>query len=147
MPSTHTSLHFHLVFSTKDRLPWIADEWRERLHAYLGGIVKGMGAVPLAVGGINDHVHLLVGLKATHRLDYFLRDLKADSSVWIHQELTKIFEWQKGYGAFSVSPSSIEGVRNYVLNQEEHHRRKTFKAEYIEILEASGIEYDERYLW
>lgn len=128
-------------------MPWIVDEWRGRLHAYLGGIVKGMEGVPLAVGGINDHVHLLVGLKPTHRLDYFLRDLKADSSQWIHQELTKMFEWQKGYGAFSVSPSSIEGVRKYVLNQEEHHRKKTFKDEYVEILEASGIEYDEQYLW
>lgn len=147
MPSTHTSLHFHLIFSTKDRLPWIKDEWRERLHAYLGGIVKGMDGVPLAVGGIVDHVHLLVGLKPVHRLDYFLRDLKADSSLWVHQELTKVFEWQKGYGAFSVSPSNVEGVRKYVLNQEEHQRKKTFKEEYVEILVASGIEYDERFLW
>ncbi len=128
-------------------MPWIKDEWRERLHAYLGGIVKGMDGVPLAVGGIVDHVHLLVGLKPVHRLDYFLRDLKADSSLWVHQELTKVFEWQKGYGAFSVSPSNVEGVRKYVLNQEEHQRKKTFKEEYVEILVASGIEYDERFLW
>lgn len=147
MPSTHTSLHFHLVFSTKDRLPWIKDEWRERLHACLGRIVKGIDGVPLAVGGIFDHVHLLVGLKPTHRLDYFLRDLKADSSQWIHEELTKMFEWQKGYDAFSVSPASVVGVRKYILNQEEHHRKKAFKEEYVEMLEAGGIEYDERFLW
>lgn len=148
MPSTHTSLHFHLVFSTKERAPTIAEEWRERLHAYLGGIVKGLGGMPLAVGGMEDHAHLLVGLKPSHRLDYFLRDLKADSSEWVHQEVGKrMFGWQKGYGAFSVSPSNVEGVRRYVLHQEEHHRRRSFQEEYIELLRASGVEYDERYLW
>jgi REP element-mobilizing transposase RayT len=148
MPSTHTSLHFHLVFSTKNRMPVIAISWRDRLHAYLGGTVKGLGGVPLAVGGIEDHVHLLVGLTSSHRLDYFLRDLKADSSEWVHKEIgERIFGWQKGYGAFTVSPSSIEGVRRYILNQKKHHQRKTFQEEYVELLKASGIEYDEQYLW
>lgn len=148
MPSTHTSLHFHLVFSTKERVPMIAHEWQERLHAYLGGIVKGLDGVALAVGGVADHVHLLVGLKSSHRLDYFIRDLKADSSVWMRSEIgRREFEWQKGYGAFSVSPSNIESVKRYVLHQEEHHRRKTFQEEYVEFLTASGIDYDERYLW
>lgn len=148
MPSTHTSLHCHIIFSTKERAPVISNEWRAKLHAYLGGIVKGMEGVPLAVGGIEDHVHLLVGLKSSHRLDYFLRDLKADSSEWVHKEVgRRKFGWQKGYGAFSVSPSNIEGVGRYIFNQEEHHRRKTFQDEYVELLRASGIEYDERYLW
>jgi putative transposase len=148
MPSAHTSLHCHLVFSTKERVPLIATEWRENLHAYLGGIVKGLGGVPLAIGGIEDHVHLLVGLKSSHRLDYFLRDLKADSSAWVHREAgRKLFSWQKGYGAFSVSPSNLEGVKRYILNQAEHHRRKTFQEEYVELLRASGIDYDERYVW
>jgi len=148
MPSTHTSLHYHFVFSTKERTPWITHEWRDRLHAYLGGIVRGLEGVPLAVGGIEDHVHLLVGLKSSHRLDYVLRDVKADSSEWVHQEMReKAFAWQKGYGAFTVSPSNVEGVRRYVLNQEAHHHGKTFQAEYVELLQASGIEYDERYLW
>jgi putative transposase len=148
MPSTHTSLHCHLTFSTKDRVPMISKEWRERLHAYLGGIVKGLDGVPLAVGGIEDHVHLLVGLKSSHRLDYFLRDLKADSSEWVHKEIRKrLFAWQKGFGAFSVSPSSIESVKKYIFNQEEHHRLKTFQEEYVELLKASGIEYNEKYLW
>ena len=123
MPSTHTSLHVHLVFSTKDRRPMISKDWSERLHAYLGGIVKGLDGAPLAIGGIDDHVHLLVGLRSSHRLDYFLRDVKADSSEWIHNEIRKrLFAWQKGYAAFSVSPSNVEGVKKYVLNQEEHHR-------------------------
>lgn len=147
MPSTYTSLHFHIVFSTKERFPLIIKDWRERLHSYLGGIVKGLDGVPLAIGGIEDHVHLLVGLKSKHRLDYFLRDLKADSSAWVHRELKKKFEWQKGYAAFTVSPSSIEGVKRYILNQEKHHAKKTFKEELIELLEVSGIEYDEKYLW
>jgi hypothetical protein len=129
-------------------MPWIADDWRERLHAYLGGIVKGLGGMPLAVGGTADHVHLLVGLKSSHRLDYFLRNLKADSSEWIHREIGKAaFAWQKGYGAFSVSPSNLDAVRKYVLNQETHHRRYSFQEEYVKLLKSSGVEFDERYLW
>lgn len=147
MPSSHICLNVHLVFSTKDRLPFISAEYLEGLHAYLGGIVKGMDAMPLAIGGISDHVHLLVSLKSKHRLDYFLRDLKADSSTWIHQELHKKFEWQKGYGAFSVSPNSIEGVRKYIANQAEHHRKITFQNEYRDLLKKSGLEFDEKYLW
>jgi putative transposase len=148
MPSTYTSLHAHLIFSTKERVPLIVKEWRDRLHAYLGGIVKGLQAVPLAIGGIEDHVHLLVGLKSSHRLDYFLRDLKADSSEWVHRELgEEKFAWQKGYGAFSVCRSELAAVTGYILNQEEHHRRVSFQDEYIQLLKESGVEYDERFLW
>jgi REP element-mobilizing transposase RayT len=147
MPSSHVSSNFHLVFSTKERLPLITRDWRDRLHAYMGGIVKGMEAMPLAVGGVADHIHLLVSLRSKHRLDYFLRDLKADSSTWIHTELRRKFEWQKGYGAFSVSPSSIDGVKRYIVNQEKHYERKSFQDEYLELLKASGIEFDEKYLW
>jgi putative transposase len=147
MPSSHICLNVHLVFSTKDRLPQIKPDWQERLHAYLGGTVKGLDAVPLAIGGISDHVHLLVSLKSKHRLDYFLRELKADSSGWVHKELTKEFQWQVGYGAFSISPTSIDGVKKYTLNQAEHHKVKTFEEEYLELLQASGVEYDEKYLW
>lgn len=147
MPSTHSSLHYHLVFSTKDRQPLITKDLRERLHAYLGGIVKGIGGVSLAIGGVEDHVHLLVGLQTAHRVDYFTRDLKADSSEWVHKQIgKKLFAWQKGYGVFSVSPSNIDGVKRYVLSQERHHQRKSFQEEYIELLRASGIEYDERYV-
>ena len=147
MPSTHTSLHCHLVFSTKERVPLIVKQWRDRLHAYLGGIVNGLAGVPLAIGGIEDHVHLLVGLKPVHRLDYFLRDLKAKSSAWVHQEIGKrAFAWQIGYGAFSVGRGELEAVKRYIRNQEEHHRGVTFLEEYIELLKEHGVEYDERYL-
>lgn len=145
MPSTHVSLH---LTSTKDRMPWITPPWRERLHSYLGRYHKRTRRSPLAVGGTDDHVHLLVGLKSSHRLDYFLRDLKADSSEWIHREIGKAaFTWQKGYGAFSVSPSNLEAVRRYIANQETHHRRYSFQEEYVKLLKSSGVQFDERYLW
>jgi len=148
MPSTHLSLHYHLLFSTKNQLPIIVKEWRANLHAYLGGIVKGIHGLPLAVGGVEDHAHLLVKLRATHRLDYVLRDIKSNSSNWVHREVGLThFEWQPGYLGLTVSPSQIERVRKYILNQEKYHRRKTFKEEYLELLKLCGIEYDERYLW
>ena len=148
MPSTHLSLHFHVVFSTKDRMPLIATEWRERLHAYLGGVVRNVDGIPEAVGGIADHVHLLLGLRATSCIADVVRDLKAVSSRWIHEEIGQgKFAWQEGYGAFTVSPSQREIVREYITKQEEHHRVRTFQEEYVELLKRSGVEYDERFLW
>ncbi len=114
----------------------------------LGALLRGINGVPLAIGGIEDHVHLLVGLRATHRLDYVLRDIKADSSGWVHKTVgKKKFGWQSGYLGLTVSPSQIEAVKNYIFNQERHHRRKTFKEEYLELLRLSGIDYDERFIW
>lgn len=147
MPSSHIASYFHLVFSTKDRMRFIDPEWEPRLHSYLGGIVKGIDAVPLQIGGVEDHVHLLVSLKSKHRLDYFLRDLKADSSEWIHKEITKRFEWQKGYGAFSVSPTATEAVRQYIKRQRQHHTKIDFKTEYIDLLKKANLDYEEEYLW
>jgi|GEM_PF-180663 len=147
MPSTYVSLHCHLVFSTKDREPWITPDWRDRLHGYLGGIVNGLGGIPLAIGGTENHVHLLVGFRSSHRVDYFLRDLKADSTAWVHREIYPQFSWQRGYAAFAVSPSDILNVKRYVVSQEEHHRRKTFQEEFVAMLNEQGIQYDKRYLW
>lgn len=148
MPSTHTSLHYHLVFSTKDRLPLIRDEWRDRLYSYLGGAVRRCGGVAESVGGVADHVHLLVGLRATHRLADVLREIKSASSEWVHQSIgVKAFAWQEGYGAFTVSTSKRAVVSRYITHQAEHHRVKTFMEEFVEFLKQSGIEYDERYLW
>lgn len=148
MPSTHVSLHYHFVFSTKDRHPFIRAEVRDRIHAYLGGVIRGIGGVALEVGGTADHVHVLAGLKATHSIADVLRVVKGDSSRWIHDEL-KIakFGWQEGYGAFTVSKSSVPAVRQYVREQEEHHRTRTFQEEYREFLDKHEIEFDERYLW
>jgi REP element-mobilizing transposase RayT len=135
------------VFSTKERRPLIHVDIRERVHAYLGGVIRGIGGTPLEVGGIADHVHLLIGLKPTHVLADVLRVLKGDSSKWIHSELGIDFAWQEGYGAFTVSKSSLLNVREYVRKQEEHHRKRTFQEEYLELLEKMEIEYDERFLW
>jgi REP element-mobilizing transposase RayT len=146
--STHLSLHYHLVFGTKHQRPLIVAEWRSRLHAYLGGAARALEAVPEAVGGVADHVHLLLGLRATHRLADVLRDVKRASSAWVHETLgERGFQWQDGYGAFTVGASSREAIVRYIASQEEHHRRKTFQEEYVDLLRRSGVEYEARYLW
>jgi putative transposase len=148
MPSSHVSLHYHLVFSTKNREAWITPTYRERIHDYLGGTVRGLGGVPHVVGGVADHVHVFAGLRATHCLADVLRQLKSESSAWIHNELRLgAFAWQEGYGAFTVSASHLESVRNNVLRQEEHHRIKSFQEEYVEMLKRGMVEYNEASLW
>jgi len=148
MSSTHPSLHIHVVFGTKHQRPLIQPAWRPRLQAYLGGTAKTIGIVPEAIGGVADHVHLLLGIRATHRLADVLRDLKRASSAWIHEDIgDRDFEWQDGYGAFSVSTSLIETVRNYIARQEVHHAKKSFQEEYWGFLKLSGVEFDERYWW
>jgi REP element-mobilizing transposase RayT len=148
MSSTHLSLHCHIIFGTKHQRPLIATDWRPRFHAYLGGAIRTLDAVPEAVGGVADHVHLLIGFRATQRLSDIMRDVKRTSSAWVPETIgDREFEWQDGYGAFSVSASLLEKVRQYIANQEEHHRKRTFQEEYVEMLKSSGVEYDERYLW
>ncbi|MDR3405189.1 MAG: IS200/IS605 family transposase [Chthoniobacter sp.] len=148
MPSTHLALHYHVIFSTKDWESLILPSWRERLHAYLGGVLRNVDAILETIGGIHDHVHLLLGLRATHCLADVVRDVKAVSSRWVHEEIgQRAFTWQEGYGAFTVSPSQREVVRQYIDQQAEHHRHRTFQEEYVELLKRSGVEYDERFLW
>ena len=113
----------------------------------MGGIIKGLDAIPINIGGMPDHAHILSGLRSKHRLDYFIRDLKGDSSEWIHKEITRNFEWQKGYGAFSVSPTALKEVSAYISNQKRHHAKVSFQDEYVDLLRRSGAEYDERLLW
>lgn len=144
---SYISIHAHIVFATKNRRPMLQPVWREKLHEYLGGTVNGLDAIAQGVGGVDDHVHLLVGFKATHRLSDFMRELKKSSSKWIHDEIgMKEFAWQDGYSAFSVSPTARPGVQRYIQNQEEHHRHKTHKEELIELLERAGVEFDPKYL-
>ena len=148
MPSTHLSLHYHLVFSTKDRAPLIVPGWRERLHAFLGGIVKQLDGTPEAIGGVADHVHLLIGLRATHCLADVMREIKCVSSRWVHEEIgERAFAWQEGYGGFTVGAPQCMDVRSYIARQEEHHRARTFQEEYVEFLRRGAVEYDDRYLW
>ena len=118
MPSTHTSLHYHLVFSTKNREPIIDKDWRADLHSYLGGIVKGLDGFPEGIGGVADHVHLLVTLKPTACLSDFMRELKKASSAWVKESKLPAFQWQEGYAAFTVSASAKESVQRYIAIQQ-----------------------------
>ncbi len=147
MGSTFISLHCHIVFSTKHRRPWIDVAWRQRLHEYLGGTVNGLKGFSQGVGGTNDYVHLLVGLTSTHRLSDFMRELKKSSSGWVHEKMgVKEFSWQEGYGVFSVSPTSRGGVKQYIANQEVHHRKLTFQEELGWLLQQAEIEYNPKWL-
>jgi REP-associated tyrosine transposase len=147
MSSTYLSLHYHIIFSTKNRQPTIAEAWRTRLHEYLGGIVRGLDGFPEAIGGANVHVHLLVGLRATHSLADFVRELKKAATVWIRdQGLDADFAWQEGYAAFTVSPTARESVKNYVLNQERHHDGRDYLEEVKWLLKEAGVTYDPQYL-
>ena len=148
MTSTHLSLQYHLIFSTKERRRWIKESWQERLHSYLGGILRGLGGVAEDVGGTDDHVHILASLNATHCLADVMREIKSNSSKWVHRIIgVGLFAWQDGYGAFTVSRSEVEAIKRYIRGQREHHRKKTFQEEYLELLQQSSIEFDEKYLW
>jgi len=126
----------------------IAPEWRDRLRRFLGGIVRQMEGSPESVGGVSDHVHLLVGLSATHRLCDVMREIKSASSRWVHEEIgQRQFRWQEGYGAFTVSACNRSKVRMCIEEQERHHQKRTFQEEYIEFLRKGGVEHDDRYLW
>jgi REP element-mobilizing transposase RayT len=145
--STYASLHFHVVFSTKFRANFIHRSWEERLHEYMGGIVLKLDGISQGIGGIEDHVHLLIGLKPTHRISDVMRELKKSSSQWIHQTIGQDkFAWQDGYSIFSVSATARDQVKKYIKNQREHHRVKSFREELIEMLEKAGVEYDPKYL-
>jgi len=145
--STYLGLHYHLIFSTKNREPSIPHPILPRLHEYLGGIVLRLGGEPRAIGGTPDHVHLLVSLKSTHCLAEFMRELKKAPSQWMHDTIkSRSFAWQEGYCAITVSPSGRNAVREYIANQEEHHRTKTFQEELVTFLKKAGVAYDERYL-
>jgi putative transposase len=149
MGQSFTCLHYHLIFSTKNRLPQITPDFRQRLHDYMGGILDGERGRLLAAGGTPDHVHLLVTLPATPAIADYLRIIKTNSSGWVHKTFPDrcAFAWQSGYGAFSVSHSNDPGVRRYIASQEEHHRRVTFQEEFLEFLKRHEIPYDERYIW
>lgn len=149
MANTYSCLFYHIVFSTKNREPWIAQELEERIWAYLGGIAKENDATPVRIGGVSDHVHLIVRAPPTIAPSNLVKLIKGGSSKWIHDTFPKQagFGWQDGFGAFTVSKSKVPDVVEYVANQREHHRTLTFQEEYRALLEKHGIEYDERYIW
>jgi putative transposase len=149
MANTYTSLHYHLIFSTKNRERWISQDIEQRIWEYLGGIARQNDMKALQVGGIEDHVHLVVGISPTLAVSKALQLLKGGSCKWIHDTFPNLahFGWQDGYGAFTVSRSQLPEVINYVAHQREHHRTRPFQEEYRTFLEKHGIEYDERYVW
>jgi putative transposase len=136
-----------LIFHTANNRKSIKAEWREKLHEYLGGCIRTAGCIPRAIGGTFDHVHILIGFRATHRLADIVKDIKVASSKWIHELGHSAFAWQGGYCAITVSPSKIARVKRYIETQMEHHRVKSFQEEYVELLDAAGVEYDPKYLW
>jgi putative transposase len=147
MAQTFTNLLSHLIFSTKDRMPLILPEFRPHLHAYLGGIIRELGGCARIINGTVDHVHILAGLPPTLSTAEVLRVIKTNSSRWVRQRKARIFRWQAGYGAFSVSESKAAEVIRYIANQEQHHRKRTFQEEFLAFLKKHNIECDERYIW
>ena len=148
MSHTYCSLLYHCVFSTKNRRRLIAPEIQPRLWAYIGGIARDHGMKPLAIGGVDDHAHLLLALPASIAVATAMREIKSGSSRWMH-ETCRIadFEWQEGYGAFSVGQSQVGAALSYIAAQKDHHRRRDFQSEYLAILRKHRIDCDPRYLW
>ncbi len=143
MSHTYSAQFTHVVFSTKDRRGLIPIELQPRLIAYFGGIVRKLGLNSLAIGGTTNHVHILVSLPPSARLAEVVQKLKANSSRWLGEQ-GLAFEWQKGYGAFSVSPSMLDVVRAYIEKQEEHHRVRSFDEEFLTLLRKSGVRFEEK---
>jgi putative transposase len=149
MAGKHISLLVHFVWSTAGREPWILPAWEDELYKYVGGVLRNKNAKLLEAGGTSDHIHLYASLPSTVSLAEIVNAVKANSSRWIHNEFAnrRGFAWQEGYGAFSVSKSSERNVMKYIRRQKEHHRRRGFKGEFIDLLDRHGIDYDRRYIW
>lgn len=149
MGSTLTNLVYHVIFSTKNREPMINPTLCKALYGYIGGIVKGENATLLQIGGMPDHIHIVLKLKPVHSLSEIMQKLKGSSSKWVNEQgcLKERFSWQEGYGAFTVSESQVAAVVHYVKNQEKHHRNLSFKDEFTQFLERHKVEYDERYVY
>ena len=145
----YISSHFHCVFSTKERRRFITPKLRERLWPFLGGIARQNHMKAIEIGGVEDHVHLLISLPATLPIAKAMQLIKGGSSKWIHETFPdqREFAWQAEYGAFSVSVSQLEKIIQYIQCQEEHHRRVTFQDEFLALLNKHRIEYDARYSW
>ncbi|MCR9074779.1 MAG: IS200/IS605 family transposase [bacterium] len=147
MPGTYTQILLHIVFSTKHREPLITDAIRERLYGYIGGIVRAEQGALHAIGGVDDHVHLLVRWRADAAISDLMRTLKSRSTKWVKSELgCEGFAWQEGYAAFSVSKSQADVVRGYIAKQAEHHREVGFREELVRLLDAHGVDFDARWI-
>ena len=148
MANTLVKIDIHLIFHVKSTGVSLQKETLPELFRYIGGVISNIGGIPIEIGGMPDHIHILSSLPKTMSLADFARAVKANSSRWINQQTQYhgLFKWQEGYGAFSVSPSLIEKTVNYIRTQEEHHRKHTFREEYISFLQHYNIEFDDKYL-
>jgi putative transposase len=146
---SYVSSYFHCVFSTKERRPLITSKLRERLWPFLGGIARQNKMKAVEIGGVEDHVHLLLSLPATIPISKAMQLIKGGSSKWVHEAFPnqQLFAWQEEYGAFSVSVSQLDKTIAYIRGQPEHHRKLTFQEEFLMLLKKHRVEYDERYLW
>ena len=149
MPNTYTQIYIHIVFAVKHRNALISSSWKERLHKYMTGIIQNQGHKLIAINTVPDHVHIFIGMKPDVALSDLVRDIKRDSTNFVNNEirLKGKFSWQEGFGAFSYSHSQIDSVVKYILNQEEHHRSKTFREEYETMLKEYAVEYNDRYIF
>jgi REP element-mobilizing transposase RayT len=149
MPGTFSQVYIQVVFAVKHRENLIAKEWKEELYKYISGIITAKGQKSIIVNGVADHVHLFIGLRPAMAISDLVRDIKNNSSNFINDKkfVKGKFKWQEGYGVFSYSHSHISRVYNYILNQETHHKKKSFKEEYLELLEKFEIEFKDEYLF
>jgi len=149
MPGTYSQIYIQVVFAVKGRHNLIDKSWKDELYKYIAGIIKGKGQKPIIVNGMPDHIHAFIGLKPSKAISDLVRDIKNNSTNFINEKkfVKGKFSWQEGYGVFSYSHSQIENVYNYILNQEKHHRKKTFREEYIDFLKKFNVEYDKKYLF
>jgi len=148
MPHTYCSSLFHCVFSTKERRKIIALDVQARLWAYMGGIAREHEMKAFSVGGTDDHAHLLLSLPSSLPIAHAMREIKSGSSRWMHESFElPAFEWQEGYGAFSIGWGQVEATMAYIAGQKEHHRKRDFQAEFLAILKSQKVDYDPRYVW
>jgi putative transposase len=149
MPNTYTQLYIQFVFAVQFRKAQIGPEWEERLRLYITAIVQNNGHKMLAINNMPDHLHMFIGLNPEQSLSKIMQLVKGDSSEWINKEklISRKFNWQTGYGAFSYSKSHIDNVVTYIKNQKEHHKNESFLEEYKKMLEAFAIEYNEKYIF
>jgi len=149
MANTYTQIHIHAIFAVQNRLSIIKDEWQNDLYSYITGIVTNHGHKMMQINGMPDHVHMLIGLRPVQSLSELMKYVKQDSTKWINQNrfINGRFSWQEGFGAFSHSKSQIPGVIKYIREQEEHHRKSTFREEYTDFLEKFDVDFDERYIF
>lgn len=148
-PGSYTQLYIQVVFSPKGKQSLLKKEFRPELFRFIGGVLSNMKHTPIIINGVEDHIHIFFGLNPNVSISDTIRDIKRASSLLINEKnwLSNKFSWQEGYGAFSYSKSHIENVKKYIANQEEHHKKKSFREEYIEFLEKYEVEYDKRFLF